>query len=409
MKNALLALLILCPIPFCFGQTVADPAAGLAREPALQWKFQTGGPVVASPVVRNQVAYVGSLDSTFYAIDLDTGRPVWTRKIGGSIRSTACLHNDLIFFVGGNAVLYALEAGSGRVRWRFQTLGGILGERKYDFADYYHSSPLLYRNLVCFGSGDGRVYAVDADTGKLVWSYPTGDIVHTSPVVQDDRLFIGSSDGNLYALNAQTGTLLWKFKSVGHRYFPKGEMQGSPVAANGLVYIGSRDYNLYAVDAQAGYGHWNKAFPLGWATALSVRDTVLYVGTSDDRLLVALDGRTGREYWRTDTKFNIFGGSAFSPTTLFVGTLMGKLLALDRKTGTIRWTFTTDGYKRNRSRYFRDDDSFRPDIQTIIRVPEDFLQLYNQVGAVFSAPTLAGNRLLFSSMDGAVYCLISRG
>lgn len=391
--------LLLALTTYCFFAH-GQPDAG----PSLAWKFRTGGPVIGSPAVSGERAFVGSLDSTLYALDLATGQVRWARRLGGVIRSTACLHDGRVYVTAGDAVLYALDAASGQIRWRFRTLGGILGERKYDFADYYHSSPVVSGNWVCFGAGDGRVYAVSADTGQLQWSFQTGDIVHTTPALAGDRLFIGSLDGHLYALDVRTGSLRWKFKSVGHRYFPKGEMQGSPVVGNGLVYIGSRDYNLYALDASHGYGHWTKSFPLGWATALSVRDSVLYVGTSDDKLIAAVDGRTGRELWRTDAGFNIFGGAAFSDDRLYVGTLMGKILGLDRRTGAVRWTRTTVGYEQHKSRYFGADDRFRPDIQTLIRVPEDFLNLYYRVGAIFSAPTLAGARLLAGSADGYIYC-----
>ncbi|GAA4446585.1 hypothetical protein GCM10023189_01870 [Nibrella saemangeumensis] len=376
-----------------------------SREPAVKWKLKTQGPVIGAPVIRENTAYVGGLDSTLYAINVNTGTAIWKVKLNGVIRSTPCLGTNQLYVMGGDAILHAFDPTTGKRLWQFRTLGGILGERRYDFADYFHSSPRLHNNTLYVGSGDGRVYALKADTGDLLWSYQTGDIVHTTPAIQNDRLFVGSLDGYLYALNTHTGALIWKFKSVGHRYFPKGEMQGLPVVGNGLVYIGSRDYNLYALDAQAGYGHWTKSFPLGWATTLTVRDSVLYIGTSDDRLLAAVDGRTGRELWRINTQFNIFGGMAFSAATGYFGTLMGKVFSIDLKTGAVRWTFTTDGYRQNRDRYFKPDDTFRADIGSIIRVPEDFLQLYYRMGAIFSAPTLSGKQLFIGSADGTIYCL----
>ena len=390
-------------------QSVLAQQTDLVKEPVVAWKFKAKGPVFASPTIEHNVAYVGSLDSALYALDLVTGQPKWTRKFNGAIRSSACINGNQLYFVCADGVFYSLDVNTGKTLWRFRTLGGILGERKYDFADYYHSSPLLHNNSLFFGSGDGRVYALKAETGEVIWSYQTNDIVHNTPVAFGDKIYVGSFDGNLYALNQQNGTLAWKFKSVGHRFFPKGEMQGSPVVANGLVYIGSRDYNLYAIDAQNGYGHWNKQFPLGWATALTPRDSILYVGTSDDRVMVALDGRNGREIWRTNTKFNIFGTMAFSAGMGYFGTLMGKVFCLDLKTGAIRWTFVTDGYNQSRDRYFKSDDAFRDDIGAIIRVPEDFLTMYYRMGAIFSRPAVSGNRLVVGSLDGTVYCLESGG
>lgn len=407
-RRNLLTCLFICFEQISLAQTTQSALKiDLEKAPVVAWTFKTKGPVFASPMVQQNIAYVGSLDSTLYALDIATGQTRWTQKFNGAIRSTVCLDADRLYFVCADGLFYAVNINTGKVLWRFRTLGGILGERKYDFADYYHSSPLILNNRLFFGSGDGRVYALKAETGEVIWSFQTNDIVHNTPVVYGDKLYIGSFDGNLYALNIQSGTLAWKFKSVGHRYFPKGEMQGSPVVANGLVYIGSRDYNLYAVDAQHGYAHWNKQFPMGWSTALTPRDTILYVGTSDDRVMVALDGRNGRELWRTNTKFNIFGGCSFTTGMGYFGTLQGKIFGLDLKTGTIRWTFTTDGYQQYHDRYFKADDSFRDDIGALIRVPEDFLAMYYRMGAIFSKPAISGNRILISSLDGTVYCLRS--
>mgnify|MGYP002784067942 CR=1 FL=1 len=391
------------------GAALGQSARPLETSPALAWKFQTRGAVIGSPLVRDNVAYFGSTDSICYAVDLATGALKWQRRTGGPIKSTpATGSSSLLYLNGGDGLVYALDRATGKVRWRFGTLGGVLGERKYDFADYHHASPTLHGDTLFVGSGDGRVYALDAQTGRALWNFATNDIVHATPVADGSRVFVSSFDGHLYTLDRRDGRLLWRFKSVGHRYFPKGEMQGAPVLGNGLVYAGSRDYNLYALDAQGGFGHWTKSFPQGWALALTARDTVLYVGTSDDKVLAALDGRTGRELWRTDAKFNVFGGCAFGPTTVHFGTLMGKIFGLDQKTGAVRWVFATEGYRQHRARYFKPDDTFRDDIRSVIGSYDEFLVMYLRLGAVFSAPVVVGNRLLAGSADGAVYCLESR-
>ena len=77
-----------------------------------------------------------------------------------------------------------------------------------------------------------------AATGALVWQYPTMSYILSSPTVVNDVVFFGSSDGNLYALKAQTGALLWKYNI--------GTDVDSPAVANGVLYVGARDGNLYA-------------------------------------------------------------------------------------------------------------------------------------------------------------------
>jgi outer membrane protein assembly factor BamB len=52
-------------------------------------------------------------------------------------------------------------------------------------------------------------------------------------------VYVGSSDDNIYALNASTGALLWS-------YTTGGKVGASPAVANGMLYVGSEDYNIYA-------------------------------------------------------------------------------------------------------------------------------------------------------------------
>jgi outer membrane protein assembly factor BamB len=397
---------------YLFGQNSIAPNAtsnikitDYDKLPTMHWKFKTNMPLFSSPVISENVVFVGSLDSTLYAVDLATGKLKWKFKTGGQIRSTVSMQGDQLFLYSGDAILYCLSKTSGKVLWSFKTIGGILGERLYDFADYFQSSPVYHNKRIFFGAGDGYVYAIDYNSGKLCWSFKAGEIIHTTPSLYKDRLFIGSFDGNLYALRQEDGSLLWKFKTVGHRYFPTGQVQGNPVAKNDLVYFGARDYNFYAIDVFGGHCHWNKSFLFGWAMAATTGDSAIYLGTSDDRILLALDSKTGQELWRTDVKFNIFGPPATSASIVYVGTLMGKIYGIDRKNGNIKWVFTTEGYKSNHLKYFNPDDTFRKDISNLIKTPADFIGMEYKLGAIFSTPAITEDFIVVSSTDGNIYCL----
>jgi len=399
-----LVLLFLFFFPRC--QAFAgDSPQDFKAQPNLEWKFLTKGPIVASPVIDGNTVYVGSSDSVLYALNVGTGTLRWDFRIGGPIKAAVCVDADRVFLVGGDGTVRCFSGKSGQAQWTFKTNGEKLYEL-YSYADYYNSSPTVYNNVLYFGSGDGSVYALKTSTGELLWTYKTGDVVHGAPVLYHDTLVVGSFDGYAYALHAADGKLIWKFKSVGHRYFPKGEMQGSPAVGNGLVYIGSRDYNVYAIDIEKGYCHWNRQFPLGWAMALSCRDSILYIGTSDDDLMVAVDGRTGKELWNTNVKFNTFGACSFSESMLYLGTLMGKVYGMDRQTGAIRWTFSTDGYKAHHATYFKSEDRIvKDDFYRIVQTPEGYIRALHELGGIFSKPALSQSRIIVTSTDGAVYCL----
>ncbi|MEP7107181.1 MAG: PQQ-binding-like beta-propeller repeat protein [Ferruginibacter sp.] len=384
-----------------------DPLPDFKNIPSVRWKFHSDQPFLSTPVISENTVYVGGLDSVLYAMDIQTGKVTWKFPTGGEIRSTVLVDKNQVFLVGGDGTFYSIDKGTGKLSWKrvFNKTAMFLGERKYDLADYFNSSPVLYNDIIYFGSGDGRINAIRAENGDLLWTFQSDDIIHGTPAVYKEKVYAGSFDGNVYALNSKTGSIVWKFKSVGHEFFPKGEMQGSPVVFNGLVYIGSRDYNLYAINADGGYCNWNQKFPKGWALANSSQDSILYVGTSEDKFIAAMDAISGKELWRTDVKFNIFSPCVFSGSMLYVGTLMGRVFGIDRATGAIRWTFTTDGYKFYHDKYFKADDGFRDDIYTLIKNNTDYINIQLKWGAVFSSPAISNDALVISSTDGTVYCL----
>ena len=60
-----------------------------------------------------------------------------------------------------------------------------------------------------------NVFALDASTGAVRWSFSTGadigDYVYSSPAVAKGVVYVGCLDGNVYALNASTGAKLWNY------------------------------------------------------------------------------------------------------------------------------------------------------------------------------------------------------
>ena len=372
--------------------------------PKLLWKYSIQSPIIGSPIADDSCIYFGSTNGVVYSLN-KTGSLKWKFVTGAPIRSTPCFNKEKIYVLSGDGNVYCINKSSGKMIWYFQSLTGFIGDTQHDFADYYQSSPTLYKDALFFGSGDGNIYSIDANTGSLNWKYATGGNVHTMPAVSGNKVFAGSFDGSLYALNSNNGELLWKFKSVGQLYFPKGEMTGSPVVAGGLVFAGSRDFNFYALDMNGGYCHWMKSFVKGWALPVTLNDSVIYLGTSEDRSIAALDIQTGNVKWQTNVPFNIFGGCAVKKNVGCFGTLMGKVYGIDLTTGTIKWEYNTEGYTQNHLDYFKADDSYRDDIGTIVSTPDKIVNFYNRVGAVFSTPVFVGNSVIFTSSDGNVYCL----
>ena len=58
---------------------------------------------------------------------------------------------------------------------------------------------MICGDRVVFGSGDGRLYIVNRDDGREIWSHEIGEAVTASPAVIDGLLVVGAEDGVVYA------------------------------------------------------------------------------------------------------------------------------------------------------------------------------------------------------------------
>jgi outer membrane protein assembly factor BamB len=109
----------------------------------------------------------------------------------------------------------------------------------YTTGSYVDSSPAVVDDVVFVGSGDSKVYALNASDGSVVWSYTTGDYVWSSPAVVDGVVFVGSGDSKVYALNASDGSVVWSYTAGSYVF-------SSPAVVDGVVFVGSGDGKVYA-------------------------------------------------------------------------------------------------------------------------------------------------------------------
>jgi len=115
------------------------------------------------------------------------------------------------------------------------------------------SSPAVADGVVFVGSGDGRVYVLDASDGAVKWNYTAGGDVASSPAVANGMAFVGSYDGKVYALNVSDGALVWS-------YATSAMVVSSPAVENGRVYVGSYDHHFYAFGDSSGEQAFSVAF-----------------------------------------------------------------------------------------------------------------------------------------------------
>jgi tRNA A-37 threonylcarbamoyl transferase component Bud32 len=177
--------------------------------------------------------YIGSGDSTVYALDADTGRERWSFETGDRIwESSPAVVDGTLYIGSGDNSVYALDADDGTERWSFET------------DDTIKSSPAVANGTVYVGSWDDHLYALDADDGTERWSFDTGFGPSSSPAVVDGTVYVGDDSGKVVGVSADDGTEQWSFGTG------EESVVSSPAVANGTVYIGANDSNVYALTGE---------------------------------------------------------------------------------------------------------------------------------------------------------------
>lgn len=212
--------------------TCLDAASGQER-----WHFQGGQDpkyhnqqgIQSSPAIADGKVVLGGRDAHVYALDAETGTIAWRKDYKGSwvIQSPAI--KDGVVYVGtsDSCLFEAMDLATGKTLWSTK-------QHAYGF-----SSPLWCDGLVYFGQFDGTLSALDAATGKTVWEW-------TTQGHRDHPEYL-RPDGQLNQAKIFTGST-WDDMLKGYaRLYELGAILGSPVIHDGTIYVTSTDGRVYAL------------------------------------------------------------------------------------------------------------------------------------------------------------------
>jgi outer membrane protein assembly factor BamB len=135
--------------------------------------------------------------------------------------------------------------------------------------DMIPTAPVTAGDLLFAGDRSGVLQAWDVNTGQLRWQAYTAGPVFAAPAVDQGRVFVGSGDGRVYAFEAATGRPLWRFRAapanrwiaVYGQLMSTWPVAGGVVVQDGVLYAaaGIHHYDgihVYALDAVTGDVRW---------------------------------------------------------------------------------------------------------------------------------------------------------
>ena len=175
--------------------------------------------------------------------------------------------NDTVY-ISESGYVYALNAQNGTLRW----------SRDLEYTSNTYNSPAVANGILYISCSSNLFNALDAETGDLIWSYPTGGGSLSTPVVSNGIVYLGTRNNGVFALDANTGIKIWSY--------PTSPGGGSSVAvAGGRVYFAGGDGVMYALNAATGVKLWSYVMSnIGTSSSPSIANGVLYIRNSNGYL-----------------------------------------------------------------------------------------------------------------------------
>ncbi|MHA4846291.1 outer membrane protein assembly factor BamB family protein [Flavitalea antarctica] len=359
----------------------------------LKWAFAFPDGTVArgKPAVAGDWLITGSQFGQIYAINKHTGKIGWeftaAAAIRGAINIVKSKNNVTAIFADYTSNVYAIDVKTGKQRWNTragfeaysQNTGSVVTYNGKVFVPIVSSEigSAGLNNYECCTSSGG-VVALNAETGKIIWTYrilpkaaetvkkkngksfygPSGAPVWCSPTVDAKRgvLYIGTgqnysdpatiSSDALQAINMETGKLVWNFQATGNDAYNLA----CPVFLNCPASDGpDLDFGVAPIIVKGPDG--NDMLLAGQKSG------VVYALTPEGKLIwksrVGKGGKLGGIHWGIATDgTNVYACNADNPIALDKAVKDFQpspgLFALNLKTGDTVWSARSPGCPPNK-------------------------------------------------------------
>lgn len=275
--------------------------------------------------------------------------------------------------------------------------------------------PFVAGDKVYAGSHDGEVVAMDASTGRRVWSVKTKRPLSAGPDVGNGLVVVGSSDGDIIALDANTGEERWR-RSIA------SEVLAHPLVLDDLVIVRTVDGHVEGLSSVDGATRWSVEENVPRLTLRGTAPPVLagdrIVAGFDNGKVLAIDPRSGDVLWDTvvnaprgrtelERLADIDAPARVAGSDIFVVGFQGRVAMLALDSGQIWWARDASSYR-----------GFALDGETLYLTNSDsvVMAMRRSDGAVLweqdamkrrslTAPAIDGDALVVGDFEGYLHWL----
>ncbi len=345
------ALSLLVPFGMAAPQGEQEAAKGqqaVAPGPEVIWEFDAGEYQFSEVIAGFGKVFALDRKGKIHALDGAEGDLLWSTEGKLSLsysfgQAIAQMPGLTAVVVSSDVGLLALDPKTGGEIWRTENPLGFAG-------------PACAEKTIVAASADGNIYGFDPATGKVLWTHDCmADAPEDPPGFDGKRArFEGkparphgaTTDGKLVfvsifdqcrtiAVDAITGKRVWSYRT-------QGWLSGPPSFGPGHVFIGSQDQYLHAVDKTTGELQWKVKTKSRVPRGGTLAGDTLYFGACD-ALLYAVDVATGDIRWKFETEHDegrgapIYSSPVVFGSKVYLAAMRGKVYCVDAKSGELRW------------------------------------------------------------------------
>ncbi len=270
-----------------------------------------------------------------FEADIDVQR-VWSTKIGGATERLRLglkpASDGANIYVGSyDGRVEALNAETGRSQWSTRIEANLT------------AGPAFGGGNLAFGTANGDLILLDAANGAIRWQRPAGSEVIAPPAISSDVVVFRTVDGRLRAFELATGNEVWSVEQS----LPPLTLRGdtAPVVTGQLVVSGFDNGRIGAYDIDTGTPIWE--FPIASSSGRNELERLVDIGSDlavvgNDVYTVGVNGRTvgidlrsGQVIWQQET--SSFAGLGVDANNVYVTDEFGTIAAYERRRGAPVW------------------------------------------------------------------------
>ncbi len=302
-----------------------------------EWGFST------TPAVYHGTIYIAD-DKAIYALS-PAGTELWNNSLGATFTSSPTVYNDVVIVGTANGHIRAFYRTNGTVKWDINAHGYISSS---PVVDIFNSKPIVL--LGTDNSTNSTLYAIDAQSGNIIWKDNVSGAIHFAPVaVSEGKVVVvtsGAYNSSTYSymgpysalcLNESNGEILWnatlasqpKYAPAIYKntvFIPYGnkigafEMNGSylgsielngtvssPAVKHGSVYVGTGNGNLYSLSYNISKNSVNWSIEWNATVGAPINGII----AAENGLVFTTNNASGSVYFYSYTGHKI---NSFTPT-----------------------------------------------------------------------------------------------